>query len=273
MPPLEALGEGRRQWPAEQASAPLFGPRLAPPYAAPGATSVPPAVTAETATPVLGTLNRAHLEGTPELNMVAAKPLSTADGVAGPFERRAHLATAFDDGDRAGPLPAFARASMQSPLAEPSAPLPALARAALALPAGLQQPGWNQALGERVVWLLSHDVQRAELTLNPPELGALRVRVTVTGQAASVAFASEHAPVREAVESALPQLRQVLAERGLSLDHVDVSPQQSGQRWTHGGSDSPAERQRQLAERDAVSVNEAGPAPVSLQRGLVDQYA
>lgn len=273
MPPSGMPDEARGQLPAGQGSAPLSGHRLAAAHAALAASPVPAAVTAETASPAHGAADRALADGAPELAVSAARALSAANAMAEPFEGRARPATSFDDGDRAGGLPAFARSSMQPPSVEPLAPLPSAARSGLTLPPGLQQPGWNQALGERVLWLVSHDVQRAELTLNPPELGALRVRVTLAGQAASVAFASEHAPVREAVEAALPQLRQILAERGLSLDHVHVSAQESGQRWTQRGSDSPPERQWQWPGNGTDSVHETSAARISLHRGLIDQYA
>ncbi len=307
--PAVAQFEGREQLPAPPGAAPpvvtpvppfpaLASPALSspvpsslvlssPPAVTPGAvtsahaaphppvSSSPgtPAVIPEAATPADAATGRLPLDGAPAVAVLPAPPPTLPGGSLEAFEERLRSSAAFDDTASGSQPPAFARASAQSPAAEPAFSVPTLARATLALPTGINQPAWGQALGERVVWLVTHDVQRAELTLNPPELGPLRIRVTVAGEAASVAFASEHGPVREAVESALPQLRQILTERGLSLTHVEVSPEGSGELWTRDGSDSPAERSSQGEGQDPDSVNDAAPAPVPIHRGLIDQYA
>ncbi|GHE21066.1 flagellar hook-length control protein FliK [Halomonas urumqiensis] len=71
--------------------------------------------------------------------------------------------------------------------------------------------------------------QRIELHLNPAELGPLTVSLKVSEQAAQAQFLSAHAPVRSAVEQALPQLREALAEQGISLGDTSVGEQRGQQ--------------------------------------------
>lgn len=98
-------------------------------------------------------------------------------------------------------------------------------------------PGWDGALGQKVTWMATHNHQSAELHLNPPNLGPLEVRVTVSHDQASAMFVSHHGAVRDAIESALPRLREMLADNGLTLGNVMVGSQsfaQQQQNFTGG---------------------------------------
>lgn len=112
----------------------------------------------------------------------------------------------------------------------------ALTDTTLALPSSkvqvpVGQPGWGRAVGQQVVWFVSQNISAANLRLNPQQLGPMEMHVSMDGDRASVAFVSQHAVVRDALESALPRLREMLAENGLNLASVNVSQQgYSGQR-------------------------------------------
>ncbi len=84
-------------------------------------------------------------------------------------------------------------------------------------------PDWDQALGQRVVWLVKQDVQGAELRINPPQLGPVEMRIVMNNDQASVSFTSQHAIVREALEAAVPRLRDMFSDSGLNLVNVNVS--------------------------------------------------
>ncbi|MBZ0093322.1 MAG: flagellar hook-length control protein FliK [Sulfuricellaceae bacterium] len=83
-------------------------------------------------------------------------------------------------------------------------------------------PGWGQAVGQRVVWLVGQQQHTAELQLNPPHLGPLEVRLTIGADQMSATFISQHPAVREAIEAALPRLRDMLADNGIMLGNVNV---------------------------------------------------
>lgn len=92
-----------------------------------------------------------------------------------------------------------------------------------AIDAPVLDDAWGDALNERVLWMAGKSIQRAEIRLNPAELGPIRVDVSVTDDAAKVSFSAQNAITREAIESALPRLREMLSENGLSLANTDVS--------------------------------------------------
>lgn len=93
----------------------------------------------------------------------------------------------------------------------------------------LGAPGWDNALGQRVLWMVSQQQQVAELTLNPPDLGPLQVVLTLNNDQASATFISQNADVRQALEAALPRLKEMMADSGLSLGNTAVSADTSQQ--------------------------------------------
>lgn len=89
----------------------------------------------------------------------------------------------------------------------------------------VRDPAWGEMLGERVLVLTERQMKSAEIRLTPADLGPLRVRISVEDGATNVTFQVQHAVTREAIEQALPRLREMLADSGLSLGQTDVSEQ------------------------------------------------
>ena len=81
---------------------------------------------------------------------------------------------------------------------------------------------WSNGLGERLVMMAENGTQTARVKLHPEHLGPLDVRITVEDDTARVWFGAQHAQTREALEAALPRLREMLANQGLELLHADI---------------------------------------------------
>jgi len=145
----------------------------------------------------------------------------------------------------------------------------------LTLDIPVRQQGWDEALGNRVTWLVGRNIQRADLQLNPPQLGPLEVRIRMDHDGTSVAFTSQHAAIREALEAAIPRLREMLGEQGVNLCDVDVSGHSSTAQ--HDDSSRPdAGPGAELAGDPADAALEEGEsvsaaAPVS--EGLLNVFA
>lgn len=95
----------------------------------------------------------------------------------------------------------------------------------VSLNAPFGQPNWDQAVGERIQWMVSQKMQGAEVKLNPAHLGPMEVRIQVQNDQASVHFTAHHGVVRDALEAALPRLREMFEASGVELVDVDVSGQ------------------------------------------------
>ena len=106
-----------------------------------------------------------------------------------------------------------------------------------ALEEPLGHEAWEKSMARQVLEHAGNGEQRARLRLNPANLGALDVRITTEEGEARVQFSSQHSVVREAVEAALPRLREMFQESGIDLVEVDVSRQGfTDQRQAGGGT-------------------------------------
>lgn len=91
--------------------------------------------------------------------------------------------------------------------------------------APLGSSAWPDEFSQKISWVSTQQNQVAELHLNPPDLGPMSVVLTVSDNQATALFTSPHLAVREAIENALPKLRESLAENGIMLGNATVSDQ------------------------------------------------
>ena len=96
--------------------------------------------------------------------------------------------------------------------------------------AAVTHPTWANRIGEQLAFMIQGKFHSAEIKLNPAHLGPLEIQVTVQDDQASVRFVSAHAAVRDALDAALPRLRDMLDQQGLNLLNVDVSAHSGSQR-------------------------------------------
>jgi flagellar hook-length control protein FliK len=110
---------------------------------------------------------------------------------------------------------------------------------------------------------------RAELTLTPPQMGRVEVSISVNGDQTSAAFVSASPAAREALEQALPRLREILAEAGITLGQASVNAESPRQ----DREGTPAEQRG--GNRNVESAGAAAPPVQWLRRseGLVDTFA
>lgn len=128
--------------------------------------------------------------------------------------------------------------SMQQVAAAQAAPSASAQAAGERLAPRLGTPAWDQALGQKIVWMVNGEQQNASLTLNPPELGPLKVVLQVSNAQASATFVAAQPEVRQALEAAMPRLRDMLGEAGIQLGQATVdsgSPHQQHASERHAG--------------------------------------
>ena len=132
---------------------------------------------------------------------------------------------------------------------------------------------WNQALGEKIVWMTAGAQQSATLTLNPPDLGPLQVVLNVSNDQATAHFMAAQPEVRQALEAALPRLREMMQDAGIQLGQANVSAdtprQQDAQDRNAPRPDTPFGTSDTAGEAPGMAM----PAPARAGRGLVDTFA
>lgn len=88
---------------------------------------------------------------------------------------------------------------------------------------------WQQALSQQIVMFSRNGQQNAELRLHPEDLGAIQISLKLDNDQAQINLVSSHSHVRAALEAAIPQLRNALAESGINLGESQVSSESSAQ--------------------------------------------
>ncbi|MBZ5488550.1 flagellar hook-length control protein FliK [Halomonas aquamarina] len=88
-------------------------------------------------------------------------------------------------------------------------------------------PAWPSQLGQQLIQFSQRGGdQQVQMQLHPAELGPLSITLKMTDQGTQAHFLSAHAQVRQVIEHAIPQLRETLAEQGISLGETSVGEQQ-----------------------------------------------
>jgi flagellar hook-length control protein FliK len=135
---------------------------------------------------------------------------------------------------------------------------------------------WPQQFSEKIVWMAKNDQQTAQINITPPQLGPVQITLNLNGDSANVLFASPHPEVRQAIESSLPQLREMLASAGISLGESNVGANLAQQ--NQNNQFVMTNKNQSTFENAILPANEAVPTASSGQvpkagRGLVDLFA
>ncbi len=117
-------------------------------------------------------------------------------------------------------------------------------------------PDWGNEFSEKVVWMHKQAIPSAELNLNPRHLGPVSIRVDVNQDQTTIAFTAQHSAVKEAIEAALPKLREMLSAQQLNLADVSVSQQQSEHKQSQGFFQMAGKQQDRGASEHADDVQE-----------------
>jgi flagellar hook-length control protein FliK len=126
---------------------------------------------------------------------------------------------------------------------------PSTDRASLQLDTPISNPKWAENFSQRVQWVVNQSMSGAQIRLNPQHMGPVEVRIHMQNDQATVSFTAQHGATREAIDAALPRLREMLSEQNVNVVDIDVS-------------------QHSFAEqRDQASKNQEG------EQGQVNEFA
>ena len=141
-------------------------------------------------------------------------------------------------------------------------------------PAGQSQ--WAEEMGSRIVWMVNKHESKAELVLTPPNLGKIGVSIHSNGDQTSAHFITATQAARDALEQALPRLRELMQQAGIQLGQTNVST--SGEQQAHDNTDNPHFQwhHAEADEQDVASVPLSQSAThywVRTDSGAVDLFA
>ena len=135
------------------------------------------------------------------------------------------------------------------------------------------RPAWAQGMGKQILWMANQNISSAEIRLNPAHLGPIEVRLDISDDQINVALSSRHANVREAMEMALPKLREMFDSNGLSLADTDISHQSFAQQREQNTANGQGNTiNNNTGHSDFVTQDEAVINQSQLSTAMVDYY-
>lgn len=134
---------------------------------------------------------------------------------------------------------------------------------------------WDKALGQKVVWMVQGAQTSATMTLNPPDLGPMQITLNVNNNHATASFIAHHPEVRNALENAMPRLREMLGDAGIQLGQSNVSAGTSDQQAAFESGRQSSARQGSTNETAAIdaSLHVSHVRTPSASDGMVDTFA
>ncbi|MEY4592768.1 MAG: hypothetical protein RIR18_1663 [Pseudomonadota bacterium] len=137
---------------------------------------------------------------------------------------------------------------------------------------------WSKQFGERVILMNSAGQQTAEIHLNPSNLGPMHVTLSFNAdQTTSAMFVAHHPETRQAIQDALPQLREMFSSAGISLGQANVSAEsqqknQQNQGQSNGNTPRSSRDTAILPENNDLAIG-SRVIPLNRGNGVVDLFA
>ncbi|MFT3758706.1 flagellar hook-length control protein FliK [Thauera sp.] len=138
----------------------------------------------------------------------------------------------------------------------------------------VNRQAWAEDVGDQVRWMIGRAESKAELVLTPPNIGKLEVSISLSGDQTTAQFVASSQAARDALEQALPRLREILQQSGISLGQADVSTSEDRSAGS-GGHDSGGQgRHTGGSGATAESIGNGSQPAAWLQQhdGLVDTF-
>lgn len=215
--------------------------------------------------------------GAPKADLADAPAHARADPAAAPL--KAEQAPRVRDADVAVLKEQASAAPVSAPVQQAALTLAQAVHGAPAtdrIAARVGTPGWDQQVGQKIIWMVAGKDQSATLTLNPPDMGPMQVVLNVHNDQASVTFSAAQPEVRQALENAMPKLREMMQESGIALGNATVDAGTPDQRQAQQNELARSQRAGGRAGSDgAVETPVVAPraARPGGGAGLVDTFA
>lgn len=81
---------------------------------------------------------------------------------------------------------------------------------------------WAKTFSQSLILFIGKNVQSAKINIYPPELGNISVQLKIEGNQVDINLTLQNHAVKQAVDAALPVLRQSLQAENLQLTHMNV---------------------------------------------------
>lgn len=131
---------------------------------------------------------------------------------------------------------------------------------------------FSDAVKDKVMLMISQKLQRFDITLDPPELGSMQVRVNLQNEQASVSFMVQNQQAKEALEQNMHKLRDMLAQQGVDVGDANVE-QQSQQSGNEEHASNANFQQEDISQASDLVEHTLSAKMLNSSSNAVDYYA
>jgi flagellar hook-length control protein FliK len=135
--------------------------------------------------------------------------------------------------------------------------------------ADVDSADFPQGVADKVFLAVDNGWSSAKLSVNPPQLGPIELQIAVQGAHAQIAMSTHSAVTREALESSMPRLRDMLNSQGFTQVSVDISQRSFQER---SAPELPYSRTSGGA-RETAAVSSSSAQVSRAPLGMLDTYA
>lgn len=136
---------------------------------------------------------------------------------------------------------------------------------------------FTEAVKDKVMLMISQKLQQFDITLDPPELGNMQVRVNLQGEQAVVNFLVQSQQTKDALEQNMQKLRDLLSQQGVDVGDANVEQQSNRSANENGSSDGNHEQTgnqlNSLAEENDVVAHTLSAKVLDSATTRIDYYA
>jgi flagellar hook-length control protein FliK len=132
---------------------------------------------------------------------------------------------------------------------------------------------FSEAVKDKVMLMISQKLQQFDITLDPPELGNIHVKVNLQGEQATVNFIVQNQQAKEALDQNMQKLRDMLANQGVDVGDANVEQQSQQSNSNEKGDDTNHRSVTNTAEASDVLEHTLSARMIESSTRGIDYYA
>lgn len=128
---------------------------------------------------------------------------------------------------------------------------------------------WGSHLQNQIRWFIGNNINRAEIYLNPPELGSLFIRIDQKNDAATLKISAQNNFLKDQLESSISKLKDLFEKQGLELVDVHISNESNQQSFSQNQSEFKTGPKVSIKKND-IEIPSA--VKMTLEYMIIDEY-
>lgn len=135
--------------------------------------------------------------------------------------------------------------------------------------------GNGENLAQQITWAKNNNASNIKIAITPEHLGALEIDIETDRDGLNIQFVTQNSTAKEALETFMPRLKDMLEQNGLNLQNANVSQQDKGHGQNHEyqNSDQASLQSNNDDQLNVGSKTESSPLPEHNTNRLLEAFA